>query len=242
MQKPVRQSGDVGEPGGLVERTMAELRALIREEQLTTGDGLPAETALATRLGVSRAVIREAMRGLAALKILEVGNGRRARVAAPNAAALSMILDHTVYTRQLSVQQILDVRRTLELRTCALAALRRSDAQAEELRAIVDGMTAALDTAPDTVMEHDIRFHELIARASGNSLYSILVESFRVVTSQTWHIGWHARATAENRRENIRCHGRIAQAIADRDPIAAEKAMSEHFDGAVAVLLRAGVT
>lgn len=242
MTKPITQDGEIGEPsGGLVERAISDIRQFIRDNQLKPGDSLPSETALALQLGVSRTVAREAFRALAALRILEIGNGRKARVAAPDADAFSMILDHTVYTKQLSYQQVLDVRRTLELRTASLAALRRTDAQARELLDLVAQMFAALER-PDELMELDIRFHEVIAKASGNSLYSIIVNSFRVITRQTWHIGWRSRGTFENRQENIRCHERIATAIMVQDPTRAEAAISEHFDSAVTVLLHAGIT
>jgi GntR family transcriptional repressor for pyruvate dehydrogenase complex len=241
MGEPIIQVREEEAAPGLVDRTIADVRAWLRDNQLRPGDVLPSETAMAERLGVSRTVAREAFRALAALRIIEIGNGRRARVAAPDAAPLSMILDHTVYTRQLSIQQVLDVRRTLEVRTASLAALRRTDAQATELLAIVARMFESLER-PDDVMELDIRFHELIARASGNPLFATMIASFRVVTRQTWHIGWRCRGTIENRTENIRCHERIARAVAEQDPPRAEAAIAEHFDSAVGVLLRAGVT
>lgn len=225
---------------GLVERAISGVRTYIRENQLRPGSPMPSETSIASHLDVSRTVAREAFRALAALGIIEVSTGRRARVAAPDAAPLSMILDHTVSMKQLSIQQVLDVRRTLELRTVSLAALRRTESQANELLGIVEEMFGSFE-APSKIMELDIRFHELIAQASGNSLYGIIIGSFRVVTQQTWHIGWHSRATLENRTENIRCHHRIAKAINDRSPEQAETAMSEHFDSAINVLLRAGV-
>lgn len=242
MDKPIIQSAEPeDQSGGLVDRAISDIRQYLRDNQLKPGDVLPSETALAAQLGVSRTVAREAFRALAALRILEIGNGRRARVAAPDAAAFSMILDHTVYTKQLSIQQVLDVRRTLELRTASLAALRRTDAQARELLAIVEQMFATIER-PDELMELDIRFHEVIAKASGNPLYAIIVTSFRVITRQTWHIGWRSRATLENRTENIRCHERIVTAILAQDPSRAEAAISEHFDSAMTVLLNAGVT
>lgn len=227
--------------GGLVDRTVTDVCAYIRDRQLRPGDVLPSETAMAAHLGVSRTVAREAFRSLAVLSILELAAGRRARVASPDASALSMILDQTVHTRQLSIQQVLDARRTLELRTAGLAALRRSDAQAEALSAIASEMFEQIGE-PDSLIELDIRFHELIAQASGNPLYALLIESFRVITRQTWHIGWRSRATTENRIGNIRCHGRIAAAIAEQDAKLASETMQEHFDSAVSALLRAGVT
>lgn len=242
MPKPVIQdeSGD-SEFSTLADRTKAQIRRYIRDRELQPGDILPGENALSEQLGVSRTVIREAFRALAALGILEVGNGRKARVAAPDADPLSLILDHTVHTRQLSFQQILDVRRTLELRTASLAALRRSEQDVSELRELVAQMFSLIEE-PDLLMEADIRFHEVIARASGNSLYAILVNSFRVITRQTWHIGWRCRCTFDNRQENIRCHERIALAIIEQDPERAEAAITEHFDSAISILLRAGIT
>lgn len=227
---------------GLVGRTIADIRALIREEGLRVGDPLPSESALTARLGVSRTVAREALRALATLRVLEIGNGRRARVAAANADALSIVMDHTVYTGQLSIQQILDVRRTLELRTAALAALRRSDAEARAMLEVIDRMFVALDVDPPAIMELDIHFHSLTARASGNALYAILIDSYGVITRQTWEIGWRARGNRENRLDNLRCHERIAKAIMMQDSSRAEAAMAEHFDSAVGVLIRAGIT
>lgn len=238
MNEPVIQ---FVETGGLVERAIADIRALIQDRGLMPGQALPSETTISEALAVSRPVVREAFRALAALHVLEIGNGRRARVAHPDAGPLSVVLDHTVQMKEVSIQQILDVRRTLELRAASLAALRRSDAEARALQEIVAEMFGAID-APDQLMELDIAFHEAIARASGNPLYGLIVSSFRVITRQTWAIGWRSRATAENRRENIRCHERIATAIAVQDPARAEAAMSEHFDSAMTVLLQAGVT
>lgn len=240
MAKPVIQLS-VDPETGLVDRAIRDIRQLIRDRGFRAGDVLPSETAVSEQLGVSRAVTREAFRALSALRILEIGNGRRARVAAPDATATSMIIDHTVYTGQLSIQQVLDVRRTLELRTASLAALRRTDAQARELQSIVAAMFDSLEQ-PDPLMQLDIRFHEIIAQASGNALYAILVNSFRVITEQTWHIGWRSRGTIENRRANILCHERLATAIVVQDPVRAESEMSEHFDSAMTVLLSAGVT
>ncbi|MEI4474145.1 FadR/GntR family transcriptional regulator [Frigidibacter sp. MR17.24] len=241
MSDIVRQDEE-GPRIGLVERTMEGLRRLIRQRGLRPSDAMPSETVIAEMLSVSRPVAREALRGLATLGILEVGNGRKARVAMPDARALSLILDHTTWTGQLTIQQVLDVRRTLEMRTTALAAMRRSDAIAAELLEIVAQMFSGLDGPPEALMELDIRFHELIAKASGNLLYEILIQSFGVTTRQTWSIGWRSRGTRENRLENMRCHERIATAILAQDAARAEAAISEHFDSAVTVLLRAGVT
>ena len=72
-------------------------------------------------------------------------------------------------------------------------------------------------------------------------MFALIVGSFHVVTRQTWRIGWVARPTDADRRDNVACHEAIAAAIADRDPRAAEAKMAEHFDNTVKVLLAAGI-
>ncbi|GAB0120371.1 GntR family transcriptional regulator [Acidisoma sp. 7E03] len=218
----------------------AEVSRHIRENGLLVGAALPSEGQFAARLGVSRAVAREGFRSLAALGLIDVANGRRARVAAADEGGLSLMLDHAINTRQVSVQQILDVRRTIELRTAVLAALRRSPAAADEIEDRARAMQADIDV-PAKVMEHDIAFHEAIARASQNALFTVLVRSFQMVTRNTWPVGWTARMQTATRAESIACHVSIAVAIRQHDAKGAAQAMTHHFDSTVKTLIDAGV-
>ena len=226
---------------GLVGRTVQAVHDLIRAERLQAGQPLPSEISLAVRFGVSRVVVREAFRSLAAVKLIELGTGRRARVAAPDSSVLALTLDHSVHINQTSVQQILDVRRTIELRTVVLAALRRTDADASAIAAFAEAMDEDF-VRGDRVMAHDIAFHEAVAAASKNPLFALIVGAFEVVTRQTWPVGWAARATDEERRAVVACHVEIASAVAAKAPKRAEKAMAEHFDNSVKALLAAGIT
>jgi DNA-binding FadR family transcriptional regulator len=227
-------------PSGLVAQVMDALQEHIRTNGLAPGDPLPSENAFATELKVSRPVVREAFHSLAALRLIDIGNGRRARVSTMDPSVLALILNHVVQTNQITVQQILDVRRTIEMRTVEVAALRRDDREALEIGRLADAMREDFADA-GRVMEHDIAFHEAIARASRNPMLALIVGSFHVVTRQTWLIGWAARATDAVRLESISCHQAIASAIAGQDPRAARKSMAEHFDNTVKVLLAAGI-
>ncbi len=227
--------------GGLVERAVTALTRHIRDNRLGPGDPLPGESAFALELGVSRAVVREAFRSMAMLKLIDIGNGRRPRVCAIDRSVLGIVLDHAVQTDQTSIQQIYDVRRTIELRTAALAALRRDATEAERITALAAAMRADFVDAAK-VMEHDIAFHEAVAAASRNPLFAVLVGAFEVITRQTWPIGWSSRANDAQRMASIEGHEAIARGIAAGDPRAAEAAMAEHFDASVMALLAAGVT
>ena len=175
------------------------------------GDPVPSEAGLAVELGVSRTVVREAFRALAALGIINnLGNGRRARVGTIDKDVLGLVIDHAVHTDQVSIQQIYDVRRTIEMRTVSLATLRRSEPEAEAINAHADAMRQAF-SRPDEAMEHDIAFHTAIAVASRNPLFALIVGSFSVVTRQTWRIGWDSRSTdAAERLANVECHARAS--------------------------------
>ena len=226
--------------GGLVESAMRAINHRIRGERLRVGEAVPSEAALAAELGVSRTVVREAFRALAALGIIDLGNGRRARVGTIDKDVLGLVIDHAVHTDQASIQQIYDVRRTIEMRTVALAALRRSEPEARAIKAHAGAMRRAF-SRPEEAMEHDIAFHSAIAVASRNPLFALIVGSFSAVTRQTWRIGWDSRSTDAERMASVECHARIAAAIEAREPRVAETAMAEHFDGSVKALLSAGV-
>ncbi len=243
--------GDIGEngrdgdpvvagPSGLATPVMHRIIALIRANDLKPGAPIPSEASLSLAFGVSRAVVREALRSLAALTLIDVGNGRRARVAIPDASVLGLVVDHSVYTEHVSIQQIYDVRRAVEMRTVALAALRRTNAEATDISRHATAMRADFQT-PELVKTHDIAFHAAIAVASRNPMFSLIVQSFQDVTRKTWHVAWISRPSEKERMESIEAHEAIADAIWRQDPRAAEAAMAEHFDNSVKALLDAGV-
>lgn len=225
----------------LVDRVMAEVSEHIRAQGLAIGAPLPSEAEFAARAGVSRAVAREGFRGLASLKLIDVGNGRRARVAAADESVISLLLDHAVHTKQINILQILDARRSMELRTAVLAALRRSEREAAEISAIAAEMMQSF-SRPEHLMELDISFHELIARASRNPLFALLIDSFHFVTRETFRVGWVAQPNDDARLATVSGHVVIAAAIQDRKLQEAEKAMADHFDIAVKALINAGIT
>ncbi len=223
-----------------VSRVIYGIRNMIKANGLRTGDVLPSESAVGEALGVSRAVVREAFQSMDALSIIDVGNGRRARVAKVDPEVLALVVDHGVQTDQVSIQQILDVRRTIELRTAGLAAVLRSEAEAREIERHAAGMRRQFADA-ERVMESDIAFHGAIARASKNAMFALLVGSFHVVTRQTWHIGWRARRSDEHRLHSVVCHEEIAAAIVAHDRDRAEMLMADHFDETVKMLLDSGI-
>lgn len=225
------------EGGSLVDRAVRRVRDHIRDNDLKVGDTLPGEGAFAEQLGVSRAVMREAFSTLAALRQIDVGNGRRARIAAIDGSVMATSLDHAVATAQVSVVDVWDVRRTLELRTVELAAQNRSDAQARQIVAAARAMSAVAQDL-DRLSAADVEFHHAIAEASGNPLFHQIVRSFERLMDIAVPRAWQTRLTEGQRTEMLELHQEIAQAIADGDAARAMVGMDRHFDTSIADLLR----
>ncbi|OHV84243.1 FadR/GntR family transcriptional regulator [Rhizobium sp. LCM 4573] len=213
---------------------------LIRENDLKPGDRLPAEAKLSKDLQVSRTVIREALRSLAALRLVELGAGKRPTVAELDDASFSMTIEHGVVTDQIDIQQIYDARRTIEARTAALAALRRTEGEVRAILSHAKAMAENFDNS-DEVMEHDLAFHLAIAKASKNPVFALIIGAFQGVTRQTWPIGWKSRANDDERRAMNALHLDLAQAIAAGDPQSAADLMNRHFDQSIKALLNAGL-
>ncbi|CAD7023748.1 FadR family transcriptional regulator [Pseudorhizobium halotolerans] len=213
---------------------------LIRDRDLKPGDRLPAEGTLSKELQVSRTVIREALRSLAALHLVQLGAGKRPTVAQLDDDAFSLTIEHGVVTDQIDIQQIYEARRTIEARTAALAALRRTDAEARAISAHARAMLERRND-PRKVMEHDIALHLAIAHASCNPLFALIIGAFGGVTRQTWPIGWKSRTSDDERQAMSELHVAIADAIAAGEPTAAARLMDEHFDQSIKALLRAGL-
>ena len=225
---------------GLVSAAIQAITQHIRVEGLGPGDLLPSEADMTRKLSVSRTVVREAFRSLSAMRLIDMSAGRRASVAKLDTGAMSMVIEHGVTTEQISVHQVYDVRRTIEMRTVALAALRRSDAEAAEIQEYARLMRENY-RAPEIVMEHDIAFHEAIARASHNPVFSLIITAFSGVTRRTWVIGWRTRASEEDQIKMIEGHGDIARAILVGNPQLAAEHMAAHFDKSVKALTDAGI-
>jgi GntR family transcriptional regulator, transcriptional repressor for pyruvate dehydrogenase complex len=227
--------------GGLVGDVVGAISRHIRDKDLMPGERLPSEAILSKELNVSRTVVREAFRSLAAMRIIQLATGKSATVAQIDHGAMSLMIEHGVHTDQINIQQIYDVRRTIETRIVTLAAIRRSDAEATEILALATGMKESIND-PAALMELDLAFHTALVQASRNPVFSLLIGAFQGITRQTWPVGWRSRTTQATRDLMVETHGDIARAVAASDPQKAVVGMTQHFDESVRALLVAGLS
>lgn len=228
------------ESSNLVRAAIGAITEHIRKHELGPRDRLPSEAAFSAALGVSRTVVREAFRSLAALRLIDLHTGKRATIAPLDYSAISPFIEHGILTEQITVRQIYDVRRTIESRAAALAALHRSEEEATSIRTHAHAMSESVNR-PDEIMEHDLAIHRCIAQASKNPLFALLVGAFESVTRRTWPIGWQSFNSVAERSEMTAIHVRLADAVAAGDPRAASEAVEKHFDVSARALFDAGI-
>jgi DNA-binding FadR family transcriptional regulator len=130
-----------------------------------------------------------------------------------------------------------DVRRTIEMRTAALAAENATPEQAGRIIALAEIM-AEEDHPEQGMTEHDIAFHLAIAEASGNELFYQIVRSFVPLMQVAVPRAWKTRETDDQRSDILDRHRRLARAIAERNPAEALRGMASHFDESIGALLK----
>ena len=159
----------------LVDTVVENLRAEITSGAWPIGSKIPTEAKLVESLGVSRPSVREGVRSLVQLGLLETRQGDGTYVVADDetTVALQNAIDHA------DEAEVLAVRRALDVLAAREAATRRTDADLRRLRDALDGRASSV--ASDDLaafIDHDVDFHLGIARASKNSLLAGLYASF----------------------------------------------------------------
>lgn len=223
------QTGQPARREPLADKVVAYLLDYTRRHRLACGAPVPSEASVSSTLNVSRGVVREAYRSLKGAGILDIANGRAPRLGRIDRRAVTAVLQHALATQQATAAQILDVRRALEVRAAELAAVNRADADVRALEREVEAMRRALSQRRRFV-DADIRFHEVIGRATGNPLYDLLSRALRDVLSVTIRTGFDSPRSMPLRGAVVRLHAGIAGAIAARRPAEARRLMQEHFD------------
>jgi GntR family transcriptional repressor for pyruvate dehydrogenase complex len=209
------------------------IKNMITGGRLSAGSRLPVEKDLAEELGVSRGSLREGVRALVLMGVLETRQGDGTYVTSLDPATLlgplSVLVD---LQRPGNVVDLMTVRRVLEVEAAGRAARRISDAELAEADGVLAQMEAMIKQDVidhDAVMEADVAFHRVIANASGNPTLSALIEGLasRTVRARTWRAlheeGVESRTHAE--------HHAILAALKARDPDAARLRMGVHLLG-----------
>lgn len=218
----------VHDHSSLSEKITAQITDAVVGGQLTPGSRLPPERELAEQFGVSRTVVRDAIKTLAGRGFLQVrhGSGIFVATAEESVAGCLEMLSDTLILQGTGLQDLFDVRKTLEVRTAELAAKLRTPDQVERLRTLVEEAYEHLDE-PKVLSKRDAQFHVAIAEASQNlvivrvmlTLLDLLAKS----RLESLSIPGQAKRALED-------HEHIIQAIEAQDAVQAKDAMLSHLN------------
>lgn len=220
----------------LAEQAARNLMAFIEAEDLKPGVLLPPENQLAADFGVSRPVIREALKSLEGKGIIEVVSGKGAVVRPLDGQPLRLFFRRALQIQREAIIDLLELRRAVEIQVAGLAAQRRTPAHLTQLAEIVAEMRSNLRN-PEAYVALDVAFHQLIASMTGNIMLYHLVVTMREAIAQTLPESQLRPLTAEQLERVQVGHEVILASLEQGDPAAAERAMAEHFDEAVKSLV-----
>jgi len=207
------------------------IKKMILDGDLAPGDQLPIEKDLAPRLGVSRSSLREGVRALSIMGVLETRQGAGTFVTALDASLLLAPMGFVVDLQHSDgVTHVQAVRRILETAAVARAAVRMGEDVMARAERILDESALAVQKEPadhEVALECDLRFHRLIAQASGNTVLEALIEalSARTARGRLWRSLADERAAVATVDE----HRGILAAIRVRDFEAAQVRMANHL-------------
>jgi GntR family transcriptional repressor for pyruvate dehydrogenase complex len=212
----------------LTDEAIERIKEMIVTGELRPGDRLPREADLAERLGLSRNSLREAVRALSLIRVLDVrqGDGTYVTSLQPDVLldTVGFVLD---FHRDDSVLHLLEVRRILEPAATAMAALAMNDAQIAGLGNLLESMAGAADV--NELMAGDLEFHRRIATGSGNPALASLIDSLSAPTlrARVWRGLTQDGAAARTHEQ----HRAIHAALAARRPEVARAWATIHVAG-----------
>jgi DNA-binding FadR family transcriptional regulator len=212
----------------LTDEAIERIKEMIVTGELRPGDRLPKEVDLAERLGLSRNSLREAVKALSLIRVLDVRQGDGTYVTSLQPEVLldtvGFVLD---FHRDDSVLALLEVRRILEPAATAMAAHHMTDAEIVHLGELLRAMDNAKDL--NEMIETDLEFHRKIAMGSGNPVLASLIDSLSAPTlrARIWRGLTEEGATARTQDQ----HRAIHQAIVARQAEVARSWAAVHVAG-----------
>lgn len=210
----------------LYEQIANRIEIRITSRDYRSGSRLPSEQKLCEEFGVSRTILREALKLLKERGLIETRTGSGAYATRPEAHNISEVVSRIISLDRINYEDVFDVRIILEVESAALAAENATQEQLDAIRTVLDELHST-DLTNEERAEKDFEYHFLIAKASGNPLLALMVEAMggicrSIIEKTNLIIG----STADS---NMR-HTNIFNAILVHSSSAAREAAKDHLE------------
>ena len=210
------------------QETASRIEEILRQGEFRPGDRLPGERELAKRLRVGRTSVREAIRRLETLGIVECRQGLGTFVQDPSSGTIRASLAPHILADEQVRDKVFELRMIIEVEAAARAAESASDHQIDRLQALkeeVEICSARRDH--EGIVIADFEFHREILNATGNEIMVNLMDGIMDLLRDMRRIG---ATISELVPERIESHRSIVRAIENRDSEAARRAMKVHLE------------
>jgi GntR family transcriptional repressor for pyruvate dehydrogenase complex len=212
----------------LTDEAIDKIREMITAGELRPGDRLPSEAELGAQLGLSRSSLREAVKALSLINVLDVRRGDGTYVTSLDPGLLMDAMSFAIdFQHDRSVLYFLETRRILEPAATAMATSAMTDDEIAELSGLLDQVPG--EPGVEELVANDLEFHSRIARGSGNPVLASLIESLsgRTQRARIWRGITQGSAVSATMDE----HRAIVAAMADRRPEVAHARALIHIAG-----------
>ncbi len=209
----------------LYEVLAEKLEEMIINDPLLMGEKLPAEQIIADNYGVSRNVVREALKILKERGLVELKNGEGAFIVKPKPQIFTKMINRMMLLSDVDFSDIYEIRFPLERETASLAAKNITQEELLHLRNLCTQMRNLSDDS-DEWARLDLEFHLSIARATKNPLFYLLLKPF---TDSLLVIFSKSLSISGAKSEGIKGHEQLLEAISNKEPEKARSLMHEHL-------------
>lgn len=224
----------------LVDKVSESILATIISQGLKPGDTLPSERELGEQFGVSRTVVREAVRSLAGRGVIEVISGRGLAIASVGSSSVSDSM--SLYMRlngELDYALVHEVRAMIEIEVAGHAAERANSEELAELESVCSEMESLDDKDVEALSRADVRFHRSLAKLTRNPLHLVMLDSIGDVMLEVRRATLSRGASVGGASAD---HRRIVERVGAGDAEGARKAMSEHLAHSYEIWRESGAT
>ena len=220
----------------IYEEIVRQIKTMIGEGRLKSGDQLPPERDLAEKFLVSRTSVREALRALESVGLIEIRPGEGTFVREISVDALVEPLALVLLSQRAMIEELFEARRLLEPAIAGLAAQRATKDEVQEMERILEAQAKEIGSG-NTGLAQDAAFHAAIGTAAHNRAITRIVHAVMDLLAQSRE---EAISTPGRPTRSHEDHRRILAAIRAGDAQAAERAMLDHVVAVEELVLRAG--
>jgi len=198
---------------------------VVKSKSLKIGNFLPSEHELCKKIGISRSTLRESVRILESKGLVKRIHGKGIQIVNESQRAASEMLQLTIDRRGSNMEDLIEIRNILEVKSATLAAERATDDDIDMIEGPLEKMKST--TVIIDYIQADVDFHISIARATHNSIIPLILETIRPLLQKAVTGTIHSEALPE---QTMHYHEEIFKAIKKHDVAGASKAMVNHLN------------